>query len=85
MAVRVARARAHHRHTGLHLFHECVSRRGAAAVVRDLQQVQAIALTRDAGRQEQRIDLFLDIAGEDHPPRTEANIENDRDVVDRGA
>lgn len=50
--------------------------------MRHLQQVQPFAITRDAGRQQMRIDLLLDVAGEDHPAGAEVNVEHDRDVVD---
>lgn len=85
MAVRVARAGAHDGDARLHLLDERVGGRRAAAVMRDLQQVQATAVAPDAGRQQLWVDLFLDVAGEDHPPRSEVNVENDRYVVDAGS
>ena len=64
------------------MLHERVGRGGAAAVVRHLEDVQRPARARDAGGQELRIDLLLDVTGEHQPSRAEGDIENDRDVVD---
>jgi hypothetical protein len=83
MAVRISPARTDHRHAWLHRFYERIRGSRAAPMVRDLQHIQLIALTRDPGGQQLGIDPFLDVAGEDHPACAELNVQNDRHVIDR--
>src|SRR5690606_17064906 len=56
-------------------------RRGAAAVVGDLENVES----GQAPRHEQRVDLLLDVTGQQEAPSAGFPEQNDRDVVDAGA
>ncbi len=57
---------------------ERVGRRSPAAVVRDLEDVDG----RQAGRQERRVDVLLDVAGQQEASVADGPEQDHRDVVD---
>ena len=86
VAVRVAEARADDRDARAERGDERIGSRRPAAVVSDLEHVElAAGAFRDAISEKVRVDLLLDVAGEQHPPRAEAQVQDDRDVIDGGA
>jgi len=78
--IRVAGARRRDRDPWSDGIHERLGRRGPAAVVGHLQQVEP----RQAVGEETRIDLLLDVAGQHEPPVTDRPKEHDGHVVDAG-
>lgn len=50
-------------------------------MVGDLEQVES----GQAARQQDRVDLLLDVAGQQEPLRAEGAEQDDRDIVDRRA
>jgi hypothetical protein len=64
----------------------CVRGRGAAAMVRHLEHVHpGVASAPETGSEQLRVDLLLDVAGEEHPAMGQSKVEHDRDVVDSAA
>jgi hypothetical protein len=82
MTVGIAPAGADHRDPRRHLGDERVGRGGAAPMVSNLQHVEWRIRLGQPGGEEPWIDLFLDVAGEQHAPVAETNVEHERHVVD---
>ena len=78
VAVRVAGARRGDRDPRPDRIEERLGGRGRAAVVGDLEQVDA----RQAAREQRRVDALLDVAREQEPPPVRLAQQHDRDVVD---
>ena len=81
VAVRVAGAGRHDRDPRADGVEEGRRRGRRAAVVGDLQDVDR----RQAAAREQRIDVVLDVAGQQEPPAGDLAEQDDRDVVDAAA
>jgi hypothetical protein len=81
VAVRVDRSDGHDRRPGPNGVEERLGGRGPTAVMSDLEQIDP----GQAARQQDGIDLLLDVAGQQEALRAERAEEHDRDVVDRGA
>jgi hypothetical protein len=81
MAVRIAGTGRSDRDPGTHRLDERLGRSGPTAVVGDLQEVDL----RQALRQELRIDVLLDVAGQEEASVADRPEEDDRDVVDASA
>jgi hypothetical protein len=78
VAIWVAGARRGHRHLRPGCLDEGFSRRGLAAVVRHLEQVDL----RQSLGQERWVDALLDIAHQEHPARADLAQQHDGHVVD---
>ena len=78
VAVWVARARRGYRHLRPGCLDEGLRRRGPAAVVRHLEQVDL----RQSLGQERWVDALFDIAHQEHPARPDLAEQHDGDVVD---
>src|SRR4051794_1460040 len=86
MPVRIAPAGADDRDARVEGAYEGVGRRGATAVMSDLEHIDLSAeVSRNALCQQLRVDLLLDIAREQHPTCAEVQLEHDRDIVDCGS
>jgi hypothetical protein len=81
VAVRIASAGRCHRDLGSNGREEGIGRRGLAAVMRDLEQVDL----RQALRQQRRVDVLLDVPGQQKTPLTHDAEQDHRNVVDSGA
>jgi hypothetical protein len=81
MTVRVVRARRDDRDAGPDGVEERVSRCRGTAVVGHLQDVHVRQASGDQGR----VDVLLDVPGEQEPPTARLAKEDDRDVVDPGS
>jgi hypothetical protein len=82
--VRVADARTDDRDAGPEGRQEGFCRRGPAAVMGDLEQVQAAAVC-DARRKELGVDRLFDVAREEQAASSKAYVQHGRHVVDPGA
>ncbi len=82
MTVVVVAADADSRDTWSQGVHEALGRRRAAAVVGNLQEVEARAALRDAGSEQPRIDVILDVTREQEAALPEPQIEDERGIVD---
>jgi hypothetical protein len=80
VTVRVVPAGTDDRDVRLHLLDERIRGRGTAAVVSDLEHVQRSSAGCDARCEELRIDLFLDVAGQQKASITVVQIQNQRDI-----
>ena len=78
VAIWVAGARRGHRHLRPGCLDEGFRRRGLAAVVRHLEQVDL----RQSLGQERWVDALLDITHQEHPARADLAEQHDGDVVD---
>ena len=81
MAVRVARPGRRDRDPRPDRIEERTGRRRPAAVMSDLEQVDP----RQAAAHEDRVDLLLDVPGQQEALAADLAEQDDRDVVDRGA
>lgn len=79
MPVSVARAGGHDRHAGRDGIDERLGRRGRRPVMGDLQKIDPGQPSSD----EDRVDVLLDVTGQQEPTSPELPEEDDRDVVDR--
>ncbi len=84
VAVRVAGAGADDGHARPQGVEEGLRRGAAAAMVGHLDDVEAPPVG-DAAGDELRVDLLLDVPGEQEAPRPEADVEDERHVVDARA
>jgi hypothetical protein len=86
MSIGIAETRADERNPGMQRRKECARRGCAASVVRHLEHVhRRVARAPEAGRQQLRVDVLLDVAGQQHAAMRQSKIEDDRDVVDGAA
>ena len=81
MAVPIAGPRADEADTRSERIQPVVGCGAPRAVVRDLEHVKRVLVATDAHGQQPRVDIVLDVARQEHPPLTEADVEHDRGVV----
>jgi hypothetical protein len=81
VAVRIAGPGGSHRDLGSNGREEGIGRRGLAAVVRDLEQIDR----REALGEQRRVDVLLDVPGQQEAPLTHHPEQHHRHVVDAAA
>jgi hypothetical protein len=78
VAIRISSPGGHRRDARPNRREELLRARGPRSVVRHLEEVDG----GQAAGQQDRIDLLLDVAGQQEPPGPDLPEEHDRDVVD---